>query len=127
MGMEDDFLMEDEAPAAKGARRGKSKRKMIAKIYKIIDNTPRDDRGLVPGTTFSVAGVERLMTMLKERASDTSKAGSKMAIRIQQFLAPSSEEDAAICNASIEKLKMISGRIEAFRDKRKGTGEWING
>lgn len=126
---EDDDLADDDqlgelGAAGRGQRNASRRavqRKVVTKIYKVIDSTPQDERGLVPETTFSVAGVERLMKLLNERVSDTSKPGGKLAGNVLKFLETSDAEDQSIHNASLKKLQQISKRIETRRNKRKSS------
>lgn len=104
----------------KGASRRAAQRKMLAKIYKIISETPQDDRGLVPDTTFSEAGVARLMQVLEERSADASKPGAKAASNVLRYLKPETKADATPSGASKEKLQKLSKRMESLRNRRKG-------
>lgn len=108
---------------ATGAGGGpKIPRKLIFKIYRMLTSTPQDDRGMVDGTKFTATGVERLMTLLRERASDTSKPGAKAADGMLQLLAASEEDQEVVGGASVTKLEQLSRRFDALKRRVRRFG-----
>jgi hypothetical protein len=107
-------------PAGQGAGgdeggKGEMRRKAIGRVLKMLTETPADATGMVPGTSFSKAGVARLMEMLDGRAG--KPGGGKAVQRVKAFLAPKPGEEA-IHGASLQKLQR-AGEMAA---KRGGGG-----
>lgn len=92
-------------------------RKMLMKVYKVLTQTPEDENGKVPETPFTQSGVARLMQILRDRAADPSQPGAKVAENLLNFINPSEGESATSSGASVEKLQMLSRRVDALRGK----------
>jgi len=105
-----------QAGGGDNAGKGEMRRKAISRILKILNDTPADATGMVPGTSFSKAGVARLMQMLDERAS--GQGSGKVAQRIKTFLAPQDGEEA-VHGASVQKLQR-AGQMAAKQGGGRG-------
>lgn len=97
------------------AKRDRQK-KLLMKVYRVMTQTPDDGRGLVNGTPFTEAGVERLMSMLDSRKGE-SEIGAKVAAAALNFISPSDGEEATVSGASVAKLQNLASRIDTFRGK----------
>jgi len=106
-----------------GANRNRQ-RKLLMNVMNVLTQTPEDGKGYVPETPFTQTGVQRLLTMLRERSSDETKPGAKVAKGVLKFLEPSEGEAVAASGVSIPKLQALARRIEAFR---KGGGGMPSG
>lgn len=104
--------------ALAGGDNGDGKRKAIARVMRVLTDTPADAGGMVPDTPFTQAGVKRLMDMLRERAADAGAAGARVAGGLLKFLS-SKEGEEAIHGASLEKLKR-AGQMASRRGGGRG-------
>lgn len=84
-----------------------SQGKAFARIYRVLTNTPADDKGMVEGTPFTHAGVVRLMDSLKSRAENEGQAGAKVAASILRFVS-AKDGEADVHGASLERLQRIA-------------------
>ncbi|TCP63425.1 hypothetical protein EV663_101694 [Rhodovulum bhavnagarense] len=105
---------------AAGGGRGAVKLKILTMVHKILTQTPEDERGLVEGTSFTVSGVERLMTLLRERAASEGKPGAKAASGALRFLAADEADPDAVMGASRTRLREMAQKAEAIRGRRGG-------
>lgn len=118
----DEFGLAGGRKAAKGSSKGaaarlggddadsEAKRKAIARVVKLLRDTPADATGMVPDTPFSKAGVARLIEMLRERAANPNAAGGKVAGGLMKFLSPKDGE-AEVHGASVEKLQRAARMV----------------
>lgn len=103
------------APAAMGAgpmgevegADAQARRKAIARIYRVLTDTPADDGGMVEDTPFSKAGVARLMETLRGRAANEGQPGARVAAGLIKFLTPKDGE-AEVHGVSLERLKRVA-------------------
>lgn len=84
-----------------------ARRKALARIYRLLTDTPPDAAGMVEGTPFSHAGVARLMDMLRSRAANEGQAGARVAAGLIKFLTPQ-EDGAQVHGASLDRLQRIA-------------------
>lgn len=117
--------------AAKGGNKGVSarlggddadneaRRKAIARVVRLLSDTPADASGMVPDTPFSKAGVARLMEMLRERAANPTAPGGKVAGGLMKFMS-SKEGEAEVHGASLEKLQRAAKMVGSRGSKRGG-------
>lgn len=91
-----------------GSEKRQARRKMVIKIHGLLTKTPADERGVVDGTPFSKTGVERLMEVLRKRASDDSQSGAKAAQGMLKFLSSGEPGSAEIGGASVDKLQWVA-------------------
>jgi hypothetical protein len=102
------------APAAALAGSASSlQRQVMGKLHYMLTNTPADARGMVAGTSFSAAGVSRLMVLLRQRAGQPGTQGGKMATRLLASLAAAPGETDVIDGASLPKLRTLATRLAA--------------
>ena len=96
-----------------------SKRKALARVYKILSETPADATGMVVGTPFSKAGVRSLVETLQKRLADPGSSGAKMAERIFSFMtAKGKAGDEAVPNIHgipLYRLEQLARTAEALR------------
>jgi hypothetical protein len=100
--------------------KGEMRRKAIGRVMKLLTETPADATGMVPGTSFSKAGVARLMEMLDSRAA--KPGGGKAVERVKAFIAAKPGEEA-VHGASVEKLQRageMAAKQGGGRGRRKG-------
>lgn len=92
------------------------RRRILERAVRVLTRTPADADGVVPGTSFTQAGVAALMAALQQRvggASSPGGPGSKAATRVLEMLAPSAEDGADIVHgASVRKLQRLSRIVE---------------
>lgn len=88
-----------------------ARRKAIARIYRVLSDTPADENGTVEGTPFTQAGVARLLETLKSRSASGGQAGAKVAAGILKFLSPKDGE-AHVHGASLERLQQVAKTAE---------------
>lgn len=100
---------------------GPQQRQMIGRIYRMLTQDPHDGTGLVPGTPFTVSGVEKLMGLLAQRAQEQGAPGSKIAQSALRFIEAREGEEEAVAGASLEKLQMLAKRAESLK-VRAGAG-----
>ncbi len=91
--------------------------KLIARARSVLEQTPADARGMVPGTAFTQAGVARLMEILEQRAGNGGGRGIEV---VRKFLAPATEDEETVCGASVKKLQMFADRSERFGARGEG-------
>jgi hypothetical protein len=110
-------VVETSPAAAKGGGKARQ-RKLLVKVHGILTKTPQDARGFVEGTQFTVTGVERLMTLLKKRASEADKPGVKAAQKILGMLAAKEDDTDVVASASVGRLQALSSRVDKLKKKR---------
>ncbi len=120
-----------DAPIANGPMRLKGllqgganrtrQRKLLMNVMNVLTQTPEDGKGYVPETPFTQTGVQRLLTMLRERSADEAQPGAKVARGVLKFLEPSEGEAVSASGVSIPKLQALARRIEEFRKGGGGT------
>lgn len=95
-----------------------ARRRAIARIYRVLSDTPADDTGMVEGTPFTQSGVARLLDTLKSRADSEGQSGAKVAAGILKFLS-AKDGEANVHGASLERLQRVAktadGRIKGRR------------
>lgn len=91
-----------------GSDKRKNRRKIMGRIYKVLASTPDDGRGTVDGTSFSLAGLDRLMSTLDERSAKDGEKKAKATARMKEFLAPNEDDKEVIAGVSLAKLQWIS-------------------
>lgn len=84
-----------------------ARRKAIARIYRVLTDTPADDTGMVADTPFSKAGAARLMETLRGRAANEGQTGARVAAGLIKFLTPK-EGEAEVHGASLERLQRVA-------------------
>jgi hypothetical protein len=85
------------------------RKQAMHRAYRVLVDTPVDADGLVPGTAFSVAGLRKLVSMLRTRAANQELAGSKVAQGLLNFMAPSGPDDSQVEWMSVAKLQRLAG------------------
>jgi hypothetical protein len=78
-----------------------------AKLMQILTRTPADGRGHLPGTPFTVAGIQRLSQLLHQRAGQQGAPGRKIASMALQMLSepdPAKPTIEGLSNARIQGL-----------------------
>ncbi len=96
-----------------GSDKRKTRRKLVAKMYRLLTKAPAGDEGNIDGTPFSAAGVERLMTLLQKRADEPGEAGAKASAGMIKFLA-GDDDGEKVAGASVEKLQWIAKMGKRF-------------
>ncbi|MEM1373521.1 MAG: hypothetical protein AAGF78_03955 [Pseudomonadota bacterium] len=91
-----------------GSDKRKNRRKVVGRIYKLLSSTPDDGRGNVDGTSFSMAGVERLLSTLDERSGKDGEKNAKATARMKEFLEPKGDDKEVVAGVSLAKLQWIS-------------------
>ena len=114
------------APVAKAAQRGgkgfeasmenPARQRILKRVYALLTNTPADAAGTVSGTPFSMAGVLKLMDMLKGRATDEGKTGAKAAAGLLKFMEAPAGDENQVHGVSVEKLQ----RLAKLADRKTG-------
>jgi hypothetical protein len=99
---------------AAGFSIGPMQKQIMGMAFRMLTQTPADDRGQVAGTPFTVAGVEKLMTLLSERAAAQDAPGAKAAAAALAFIG-AGEGDTNVAGASGDKLVLLARRVEAFQ------------
>lgn len=100
---------------------GAAQRKILIKVHNVLTRTPLDERGYVDGTQFTVAGVERLMSLLGDKADGEGKPGAKAANAALRFLTDEDTDGQTIVGADLNKLQKLSRRFDKLkRRKREG-------
>ena len=90
----------------------------LLRIFQVLSKTPEDDRGMVDGTRFTVAGVERLMSVLKERAGDAQHPAHRASAALLAHLEAGpdvTDPDDVVAGASADRLEEMSRRFAALR------------
>jgi hypothetical protein len=98
-----------------------ARRKAIARVVRLLTDTPADASGMVPDTPFSKAGVVRLMEMLRERAANPTAPGGKVAGGLMKFMS-AKEGEAEVHGASLEKLQRAA-KMVGRRGSNRGGGQ----
>ena len=96
-----------------GSDKRKTRRKLVAKMYRLLTKAPAEDGAKIADTPFSAAGVERLMTLLKKRADEPGEAGAKASAGMIKFLA-GDDDGEKVAGASVEKLRWIAKMGKRF-------------
>jgi len=104
--------------ALAGGDNSDGKRKAIARVMRVLTDTPADAAGMVPDTPFTKAGVKRLMDMLRERSADAGATGARVAGGLLKFLS-SKEGEESIHGASLMKLQR-AGQMASRRGGGRG-------
>jgi hypothetical protein len=100
---------------ATGFSVGPMQKKIMGMAFRMLTQTPADDRGKVAGTPFTVAGVEKLMTLLSERSAAEDAPGAKAAGAALAFIGAGEGDADAIAGASADKLVLLARRVEALQ------------
>lgn len=95
-------------------------RKLLMSAMNVLTQTPEGGKGYVPDTPFTEAGVQRLVTMLRERSHDETKPGAKVAKGVLKFLEPGEGEAVCASGVSIVKLQSLARRVESVRNNGRG-------
>ena len=94
---------------------GPMQKKIMGMAFRMLTQTPADDRGKVAGTPFTVAGVEKLMTLLSERSATEDAPGAKAAGAVLAFFGAGEGDADAVGGASGDKLVLLARRVEALQ------------
>lgn len=90
-------------------------KQVLAKVMQLLTQTPVDQFGMVPDMPFSYAGVERLMSMLRQRANQPDAPGTKAAATVLRFLDDPNAAGQMIHGVSVEKLQTMIHHAETMR------------
>lgn len=90
-------------------------KQVLAKVMQLLTQTPVDQFGMVPDMPFSYAGVERLMSMLRQRANQPDAPGTKAAATVLRFLDDPNAAGQIIHGVSVEKLQTMIHHAETMR------------
>lgn len=98
---------------------GQQHRKSLARIYRVMTDTPADETGMVEGTPFSKAGVATLIATLDKRAANESAPGAKMAGALKRVLTNKAEDEGeSVHGVSVAKLQKIAEVLGKLKQKR---------
>lgn len=89
---------------------------LTLKLRAVLVNTPADDKGMVPDTPFSQAGVVRMVELLKQRAGKSDAKGSNVASQMVKRLEANDDKDPAVAGISVAKLQILSKRMSKAHD-----------
>lgn len=115
------------APAAQDGATRSAHRQMMGKLHYMLTNTPADARGMVTGTSYSAAGVTRLMALLRQRATQPGTQAGRLSLRLLEALAAAKGEAEVIDGASLPKLRTLAGRLSraaSSRPRKSGAAGW---
>ena len=90
-------------------------KQVLAKVMQLLTQTPVDQFGMVPDMPFSYAGVERLMSMLRQRANQPDAPGTKAAATVLRFLDDPNAAGQIIHGVSVDKLQSMIHHAETMR------------
>lgn len=109
------WLMGQKAGKRPGALLNDGQKQLIGRLFRMLTQEPDDGSGLVPGTPFTKSGVQRLMTVLTQRAGDEGAPGSKVAESALRFIEAREGEAEAVAGVSLAKLQMLAQRAKSFK------------
>lgn len=113
-------LMQGNSAKAQDMRR--MVKENAAKLMQILTKTPADGRGLLPGTPFTITGIQRLSQLLHQRASQQGAPGRKIAATALQLLREPDPSKPAIEGLSQIRIQALWQRAEQIVRKGGATG-----
>ncbi len=109
-------------PASGGAGSGgqarglpDAQKRLFDSALKIMETTPADSDGLVPGTRFTQAGVGRVIDLLQAKATAADPKIAKAARAALRLIATEPGEAEAVRGASVRKLQTLAARSQSLR------------
>lgn len=103
-------LMQGNSAKAQDVRR--MVKENAAKLMQILTRTPADGRGLLPGTPFTVSGIQRLSQLLHQRAAQHGAPGRKIAVTALQLLGEPDPAKPSIEGLSVARIQSMWKRAE---------------
>lgn len=108
-------LMQGNSAKAQDMRR--MVKENAAKLMQILTKTPADDRGLLPGTPFTMSGIQRLSQLLHQRAAQQGAPGRKIAATALQLLGEPDPAKPSIAGLSAARIQSLWKRAEQMFGK----------
>ena len=88
------------------------KNRNLQRAYRVLSKTPIDGDGKVADTPFTVAGVKRLVEMLKGRADQDGATGAKAASSFLKLMAAGKDAKDSVEGLSVAKLQRLAKLAE---------------
>lgn len=98
-----------------GGFQGAAQNMLVQRAQGILTETEADEDGMVPDTSFTVAGVKKLIELLRTRSEAEGRPGAKMAKSLLKFLSTSDDSEAQVEGVSVAKLQRIAKFAERGR------------
>lgn len=103
-------LMQGNSAKAQDMRR--LVKENAAKLMQILTKTPADGQGLLPGTPFTMTGIQRLSQLLHQRAGQQGAPGRKIAATALQLLREPDPSKPSIQGLSASRIQALWHRAE---------------